>query len=340
MQCSTRSINRNRVVTGYMRCIPALFLAPLLLANADLTPTPSAEAPAQPTTEQEAPPPPPNQSVERSSEVKAMLDAAMKAGDEGAVNAIVKYAKAADKERAAQFEKTASAWKRERKEAAERRIREAKFLDLVKGRAELGGYFTTGNTETLGITGVVDAKREGLRWRHKLRVQADYQETFGRTVRERYLAAYEPNWKIDDRAYVYGAAQFESDRFLGYDERYSLSAGAGYSAIKSPTLTVDLEIGPAFRHTAFVNDAVENQIAARGKLDLDWKLSKGVTFSQDASAFVEQQNSTITGKTALRVKLFGPFSTQMSYAVNYESAPPNGRKSTDTTTRASLLVDF
>lgn len=328
----TRSLGGNRVVTGYMRSSLLLLLAaPLLLANTDVTASTTQEAP---------PPPPPAQSVERSSEVKAMLDAAMKAGDEGAVNAIVKYAKAADKERAAQFESAASAWKRERREAAERRLREAKFLDLVRGRAELGGYFTTGNTQTLGLTGILDLKREALRWRHKLRVQADYQESLGQTVRERYLASYEPNWKIDDRAYVYGAAQFESDRFLGFDERYAISAGAGYSAVKSPALTLDLEIGPAFRYTDFVTAPTERQIAARGKLDLDWKLSRGVTFSQDASAFVEQQNSTITGKSALRVKLFGPFSTQMSYAVNYESAPPNGRKSTDTTTRASLLVDF
>ena len=87
----TRFFNRNHVVTGYMRTpLLLLIVAPLLLANADVTPSAPQEAP---------PPPPPNQSVERSSEVKAMLDAAMKAGDEGAVNAIVKYAKAADKER-------------------------------------------------------------------------------------------------------------------------------------------------------------------------------------------------------------------------------------------------
>lgn len=335
-----RSSRRNRVVTGYM-APSLLLLAPLLLGNADPIAAPAAAGaaggdPTAPAAQDEAPP----ASVERSSEVKAMLDAAMKAGDEAAVNAIVKYAKAADKERAAQFEKTAVAWKRERREAAERRLREAKFLDLVKGRAELGGYLTTGNTDLLGLTGVLDLKRDGLRWRHKLRVQADYQESLGRTVRERYLAAYEPNWKIDDRAYVYGAAQFESDRFLGFDERYAISAGAGYSAVKSAALTLDLELGPAFRYTDFVTAPTERQIAARGKLDLDWKLSKGVTFSQDASAFIQEQNSTITGKTALRVKLFGPFSTQMSYAVNYESAPPNGRTSTDTTTRASLLVDF
>ncbi|MEG3180300.1 DUF481 domain-containing protein [Sphingomonas sp. LT1P40] len=307
-----------------MRRMP-LFLAPLLLAPLLLANTGLQDQPA---------------SVENSTPVQAMLDAAMKAGDESAVNAIVKYAKAADKARAAEFEKLANSWKTERREAAERRLREAAFLDLVKGRAELGGYVTTGNSETVGLTGVLDMRREALRWRHKLKLQADYQESLGQTVRERYLAAYEPNFKVDDRAYVYGAAQFESDRFLGFDERYSLSAGAGYTAVKTPSLKIDLELGPAFRHTAFTDDSIESQLAARGKLDLDWKLSKGVTFSQDASAYMQDANSTITGMTALRVRLFGPISTQMSYAVNYESMPPVGRTTTDTTSRASLLIDF
>lgn len=299
------------------RTIP-LILAPLLLANAQAD---------------EAPP-------EMPDTVKAMLDAAMKAGDEAAVNAIVKYAKAADKPSAELVEKTAGGWKRERREAAERRVREARFLDLVKGRAELGGYVTTGNSETVGLTGVVDVKREGLQWRHKWRAQADYQESLGVVVRERYLASYEPNYKVNDRLYAYGAALFESDRFLGFNQRYSISAGAGYTAINDGSLRVDVELGPAYRHTAFTDSTIESQFAARGKLDLDWKLSPGVTFSQDASAYIQEANSTIQGKTALRVRLFGPLSTQMSYAVNYESTPPVGRKTTDTTSRASLLIDF
>lgn len=326
-----------------MRTIFALFAVPLIAcaaARADTLPQ-IVIAPVpldQPRPQAyDVPLPPP---VEASAEVRAMLDAAMKAGDESAVSAIVKYAQAAHEERAATFERAARLWKQERREAALRRIREARFIDLVKGRAEIGGYYTTGNTEQIGLTGVVDLKREGLEWRHKLRVQADYQESLGVTVRERYLAAYEPNWKIDDRAYVYGAALFESDRFLGFDARASLSAGAGYTAVRTPALRIDVELGPAFRHTAFTDTTTESQLAARGKLDLDWQLSPSITFSQDASAYVQEANSTLSGKTALRARLFGPFSAQMSYAVNYESAPPLGRKATDTTSRASLLIDF
>ena len=192
----------------------------------------------------------------------------------------------------------------------------------------------------MGLTGVVDLKRDGFLWRQKLRLQADYQESQGRVAQERYIAAYDLNYKPDDRAYIYGAAMFESDRFAGFNQRYSLSAGAGYTALDDGGLRLDVELGPAYRHTVLTEDGVESQLAARGKLDFDWKLSPAITFSQDAAAYLQSSNSTVTGKTALRAKLFGPFSAQMSYAVNYESMPPSGRKTTDTTTRASLLVDF
>ena len=311
-------------------------LAPLILAcllPGAVLAAQDASSSEKKDEEDEAPP-------EVPAAVKAMLDAAMRAGDEAAVNAIAKYAKVADRPSAQIVHRAADNWKDERREAAQRRLREAKFLDLVKGRAELGGFINTGNSETVGLTGVVDVKRDGFLWRQKLRLQADYQESLGRTTQERYLAAYDLNYKVDDRAYIYGAAMFESDRFAGFNQRYSLSAGAGYTALDDGGLRLDVELGPAFRHTVLTEDGIESQLAARGKLDFDWRLSPAITFSQDAAAYLQNSNSTITGKTALRAKLFGPFSAQMSYAVNYESMPPIGRKTTDTTTRASLLVDF
>lgn len=272
--------------------------------------------------------------------IKAMLDAAMASGNEGDVAVIVKYAKSTAPESGDAVARIASQWRDTRRRKAEEKLREAEFFELVKGRAELGGYITTGNSDNIGLTALLDVRREALHWRHKLRLQADYQESLGVTTREHYLAAYEPNWKIDDRAYVYGAAQYESDRFLGYKDRYSASVGAGYSALKKPGITLDLELGPAFRHTDFTDDKIESNLAARGSLDFDWKLSKGITLRQDASAYLQSANSTVFSKSALAARLFGPFSAQLSYTLQYESMPPVGRERTDTTSRASLVVDF
>ena len=291
-----------------------LLAAPLLLAN---------------TEEQEIPPP-----------VRTMLDAAMASGNEGEVATIVKYAQAADPANAQKIMQIAATWRNERSKASVRRLRDADFLTLVKGRAELGAYATTGNVRNIGLTGVLALQREGLEWRHKLRVQADYQESLGVVSQERYLAAYEPNWKLGERAYIYGAAQYEKDRFSGFYDRFSVSTGAGYSAIKSAGVRLDLEVGPAFRHTRFTDDTIESNVAGRGSVDLDWKINRAITFRQNASAYLQAANSTVSSKSAVLARLIGPLSAQLSYTLQYESRPPAGRQTTDTTSRAALVVDF
>lgn len=272
--------------------------------------------------------------------IKSMLDAAMESGSENDVATIVKYARNADPGSADLVVKLASDWRNERMAKAQRKIREADFFDLLKGRAEVGGYVSRGNADNVGLTGNLEIRREGLEWRHKLRAKADYQESLGIVSQERYLAAYEPNWKFDDRAYVYGAAQYESDRFSGFTDRVSVSTGVGYSAVRTPKIKLDVELGPAYRLTNFINADNENNVAARGSVDFDWKLSKGITVRQNASAYLQDANSTVASKSALLARLIGPLSAQLSYTLQYESMPPIGRKNTDTTSRAALVVDF
>lgn len=301
--------------------------AMMMIAAKD--PPPPAPAPAPPADPQTIPP-----------AVRAMLDAAMATGNDGEVNTVEKYARLGSPESADAIAELIAMWRSAKQNSATRAIQQAQFLELVTGRVELGGYYTTGNTNNVGLTGRIQAQREGLRWRHKLNLLGEYQESLGTTTREHYLAAYEPNYKIDERAYIYGAMQFESDQYLGYFERYSASIGAGYSVIKSAPMTLDLELGPAYRRTRFTDQLIESNLAARGKVDFDWRLTSGLTFSQDASAYVQSANSTLTGMTALNAKLWGPLSAQMSYNISYESKPPLGRVKTDTTSRASLVYTF
>jgi putative salt-induced outer membrane protein len=309
------------VVAVRVPFLASLLLAPLLLAN------------AEPDIPGDAPPAIP-------PAIKAMLDAALASGNEGDINTIVRYARAADPKSGDAVLALAEHWRNERDARRRDTIREASFLDLWRGKAELGGYLTTGNSENSGVTGVFDATREGLQWRHKFHAEADYQESLGVTTREHYLASYQPNLKINERAYLYGQTQFESDRFLGYDQRYSASVGAGYSAFKTADLKLDVELGPAFRSTLFTDDTVQSSIAARGSADLTWRLLPGLSLSQVASAYVQRYNSTISSATALNAKLLGPLSARLSYNVQYESMPPTASRSTDTTSRAALVYSF
>ncbi|HEU4960856.1 MAG TPA: DUF481 domain-containing protein [Sphingomonas sp.] len=272
--------------------------------------------------------------------IQDMLDAAIASGNDSEVSVVAKYAVKAAPQSAKTINDTVTAWREAQTEAHEAKVEAANFLDLWSGKATLGGWLTTGNSRNVGLSAKVDLDREGLRWRHKLHLQADYQESFHRTTREHYLASYEPNYKVDDRSYIYGNLQYESDRFLGFYSRYSASVGAGYSVIKKPTMRLDLELGPAYRYTSFTDDTLENNMATRGSVDFSWKLSPSITVTQQADAYLERYNSTVTGTTALNAKLFGPLSAQLSYNVQYESMPPIGSVSTDTTSRAALVYSF
>lgn len=292
----------------------ALLAAPLLLAHADSAPIPLP--------------------------IKAMLDAAMTSGNDGEVATVAKYARTAAPEAAAAIAACVDAWRKAQAAKHEAALRDAGPFDLWHGRAELGGYLSTGNTHDIGVSAALDLTRETLRWRHKIQLAADYKESAGIVSREHYLASYEPGFKFSPRGYVYGAVQYESDRFLGYMNRYSASVGAGFSAIKQPGMKLDLEVGPAYRDTDFTDGTVESSVAARGSLDFDWKLTKAISFSQDASAYVQHYNSTVSSTTSLNARLIGPLAAKLSYAVQYESMPPIGRVGTDTTGRASLVYGF
>ncbi|HEX7695034.1 MAG TPA: DUF481 domain-containing protein [Sphingomonas sp.] len=273
-------------------------------------------------------------------QIKTMLDAAMASGNEGEVATIVKYASTAAPDSAKAITELVNDWKKKRADEKTAKLQDAGFFDLWTGRAELAGYISTGNSETEGFSASLALLRDGLNWRQKIKLQTDYQRSLGVTSREHYLAAWEPNWKVDDRSYIYGAGQFESDRFLGFTQRYSASVGAGYSALKTSKLKLDLELGPAYRATSFTDGGNERSIAARGSLDFAWKLGKGLQLTQNAAAYVERYNSTVTGTTALNAKVVGPLSAQFSYNVQYESMPPEGRVTTDTISRAGLVYAF
>lgn len=292
--------------------------APFVLANTDPAPIPPAIPPA----------------------IRAMLDAAIASNNDGEIVTVAKYARAAAPASAAAIDAQVAAWKATQAARQAAVIEQAGAFDLWRGKATVGGSVTTGNTRDIGLSGAIDLTRETKAWRHKIRLATDYTESAGKISREHYLAAYEPNFKISQRGYVYGAAQYESDRFLGYFDRYSASLGAGLSAVRSSAVKLDLELGPAYRKTDFTDATRENSVAARGSVDFGWTISRAITVTQTASAYVQAINSTVSSTTALNAKVIGPLAAQISYAVQYESMPPVGRVGTDTTSRAALVYSF
>ena len=288
-----------------------------------------------------------NPAVTPPDPVREMLAAAIASGQDADVEAVGKLAKATNPDDAAEIEARVVAYRAERQRlkdeaaaAARAKLAAAKFWENWKGEGQIGGSLSTGNTKSAGLSAGLALARKGIDWTHKLRLQADYQRTNGRTSIDRYLGEIEPQYRLSDRGFVYGLGRWEQDRILGYDSRWNLSGGFGYKLIDTKTVALSLKGGPAWRRTDFISGASDDELTALAGLDFGWQLSPTLRLTQVASTVVGEANSSTSSLTALNAKLSGKLSARIAYSAQIDTSPPPGVESVDTQTRFTLVYGF
>ena len=169
-----------------------------------------------------------------------MIDAAIATGDAGKVTTVLDLARTTNPDDATEIDAIASDFSKqqaakaaEAAAAEEEAIRSAGLFDNWSGQGQLGAFRSTGNSSNTGLTAGLELNRTGIKWRHKLNALADFQRTNGVTTREQFLAAYEPNYQLNDRVFVYALGQYERDRFQGFSSRVVASGGVGYRVIEA-----------------------------------------------------------------------------------------------------------
>jgi putative salt-induced outer membrane protein len=292
-------------------------------------------------------PPQQARTVAPTDTIAAMLDAAYRSGDDATIRSVIGVAKATFPDQSIEIDRLAAGdaavLSQTRKEAQMRqqeRIAEATFFEIWKGELELGASQSNGTSDVGGVYVSAKLTRDGLLWKQKFTARIDYQRTNGLTTTERALAAYQPNYKLNDDMYVFGLAQYERDRTLGYLNRETIGTGIGLTAFKSARGKIDFEGGPAIRETDFIDQPNRTTLAARGSLAAHYTLSPSLNFSEDASVFVEAGDTTATSTSAIDTRLIGRLKAKLSYNLQYEQDAAPGQKSLDTTGRATLVYAF
>ena len=283
------------------------------------------------------------------NEVRTVIEAAIKSGDMAAVETVAKFARQAHPGASGDIDAVVKDFRAARAQAQAREARarqekvaEAGPLDLWKGQVELGGARSTGTTSSLGAYAALNANRQGIKWRHRLEARAEFQRTNGVLSKERITASWQPRYAMHEGLYVYGLTQYEHDPFLGFDSRYTLGAGGGYSVLTGPRMSLDLEGGPALRQTDYRRDSEGDatMIAARASANFAWKISPRLEFRQTGSLYFEEENGSGTAISALDAVLFGPLKVRLSYEIRYERDTVRDVDRLDTSSRATLVLGF
>lgn len=272
--------------------------------------------------------------------VRTMLAEAIASGNESDIDAVARVARKTNPDAAVEIDAMIGGFKQGKAAEKEEKIRNAGPLDMWGGKGEFGLFRSTGTTSEFGVSASLNLVREGLRWKHILRANADYRRANGRTSRERFLGAYEPRLQVNGNTFTYGLVQYERDPFIGFDNRYTASAGVGYDLVDSEKLKLTVDTGPSFRHVKNTDDGREERAGLRSSLDFNFKLSPTLTIRQNAYAYVEKDQRTLSSLTALDAKILSRLSARFSYNTDYESETEITPESFDTLSKVTLVYDF
>jgi putative salt-induced outer membrane protein len=270
--------------------------------------------------------------------VAAMLDAA--AGDPAQLKTIADIAKKTNPQSVAEIDAKLAAIATAQAAAREEKLASQGFTEGWSGSGEAGGFISSGNTNTKGVAIGVNVAKETRKWKHELRGFVDYQRQDGVTSRERYFAGYEGHYNITPNFYALLTLSYERDPFSGFDRRFAQSLGLGYKIINSDRVKLSVEGGPALRQTNFTNGISDNAFAARGAASFLWNINDSMKFTQTGVLFYDSFNTSTQAISALTAKLTGALSARASFQFNSESNPPAGRKSSDTTSRVTVVYSF
>lgn len=322
--------------------VPILWLAPPPVAEA------APEDRRMPMLTLLLPPPPNPAAVALPPAARALLQQAMESGSAESFTAVAKLARDMYPDGSGQIdalsaENDANIAEKKANEARAKAdaLAAATFLDNWKGEIDLGGSYTKGNSDALALYGAFKLNKEGLRWRHALSARGDYARSNGERSTDKDTAAYQPQYKIDDRLYAYGLGQFDRDTILGFHYRLTEGVGLGYTVLPGPRAKLSLEAGPALRQTRYIEaGGRDNRVAGRGSVNFLWKPNPVLQLSQIAAIYVQHDDTNITSTTALDTKLFGPLKGRLTYNLTYEQDTPVSARSFDTITTASLVFAF
>jgi putative salt-induced outer membrane protein len=230
------------------------------------------------------------------------------------------------------------------------------------GNVALGFLNSSGNTDDSSTTfNFLVAYVTGA-WTHALDGRAYGASTNNQTTAEAYQLGWKTTYDIDERNYVFGALDWNKDRFASYVEQTFETLGYGRRVLDNETYKLNVEIGAGFAQqelAEFCSTVIagipspactppaelvvgQDEDSAVGILggDFLWNVNDTVTFTQAADIFFASDNTYWETVTAVRAGLVGNVGLVASYTIKANTDAPLGKDKRDTYTAISLDYAF
>jgi putative salt-induced outer membrane protein len=208
------------------------------------------------------------------------------------------------------------------------------------GTVGLGYTAVTGNTDTKSFTFDTEINYDGLKWDHTFTGKAHRQSDNDVTTAEAYKAMWQSKYKFTERAYAFGLADYNRNKFSSYDHQIFEIVGVGRRFIETEKHVFNGEVGIGAGQSKLIDGTSQNEFTGRLSGDYTWSFTETSSFTQKLSVTTSSSNTFTQSLTELRANVIGAFNLVLSYAIQHNSDVLPGTEKRDTFTTISLEYAF
>jgi putative salt-induced outer membrane protein len=222
------------------------------------------------------------------------------------------------------------------------------------GKAELGFLQSAGNTEAASANTKFDLTHEGSKWINNFSIAALYSENAEFATAERYEARYQADFKINDRLSWFSALRGEQDHFSGFAYQATVSTGASYKVIDSPTTKLDASLGAGLKRSKAetlvkseagevldrIEGGIEDEVVGTLGSNYEHAFTENTKITNKLLAEFGGENTAVADDIALQVSMTKSLALAVGFGIRYNSEPPPLSESTDTLTTVNLVYNI
>ena len=210
-------------------------------------------------------------------------------------------------------------------------------------KTELSYSNTQGNTRTEQFALDFHGERKRNKTTLKLDIDVLTSSANGDENNNKWLVVAQYDRDLTKDIFFNYVISYGEDKFSGFDYQFNTGPGMGYKVLNSDEHKFDLRSNILYSEDKLDN-GIKNEYAAwLVGFNYKWQILDNLAFLQDAYYKVEVDKSTnyfSFSKTGIESIVNSMFSLGLTYKIDYKNQPSAGKKRTDRTFLASLIINY
>jgi putative salt-induced outer membrane protein len=213
------------------------------------------------------------------------------------------------------------------------------------GKGEAGLAIATGNSDSKQINAKVAVGRKFESWEHSFGFGALYVRSDDETTARRWETFGQTRYVFrDEKAFWFGGARYEEDRFSGFEYQAVVTTGLGNKFFDREDTKLSGQVGLGYKTSEILPSLeaprhTDHAFVGTAGLEFMHRLTETTTLTNKFNVEATSGNNFLQNEVGIAVKMTTRMALSLGYAVRHNTDPPTGFRKTDTLSTVNLVYE-